>query len=672
MNRLLWLFALSTAVACKCGQVNTIKPSIGWSPSSVSFGAVRVGESAVRTIKLESLTATDVVVSAIELQSASAPGGADGFTVKKDPLTVERGSVTNLTVTFHPTVRQEYAATLVLTTNDAEHTTVRIGILGEGAEPIMTVSADCSAARMCVGSAVATPPSIDFGAEPFMRPMPLDSSRLPQVDITNDGLVALTLTRLSITGVDAAAFSIASGMPTLPLVKESMEGVNVPIRFRPLNETQMSYSAQLVIEGDDPMNPRVTVPLAGTLAPNLAPRVCANLIEVTPPHGCSPRDYRPEWPTLLVPPMGGYDFRSSRAIEPDSVVKFSAESATDAATCTTDPDTARTGLTYRWEVVTSPAGSPGFTPGTMPDFTLSPNPKLTGDYEVRLTVTDPQLHATVVSLRFAVARSEDLIVRLEWAGFSGVDLDLHLVRPSATTPGDGYSGAFSFWNPTTKTSGDLNGYANLRLPAWGAGTNFEWGGTGTCDDPRLNLDDTGSGNLVEDVSLMNPERDARCDGGRCAYKVFVHYFNDARPASPTACFADGGADCNDGESCSCAAGSKCVVGPPGDGGTLGTGECRAAPKPVVKVYLKGSPTPAATIPLPPSEVLLGTPCTMFYAADVSWPSQQETGSLPDGGTPPATIIDRSDAGFAYFGRRQVGDVRQCRPDDMVQWYNRVR
>jgi hypothetical protein len=151
----------------------------------------------------------------------------------------------------------------------------------------------------------------------------------------------------------------------------------------------------------------------------------------------------------------------------------------------------------------------------------------------------------------------------------------------------------------------------------------------------------------------------------------VHYFRDYRMGAMTACVADGGADCNDGESCSCAAGFKCVAAPPQDGGRpLGAGECRAAPKPTVKVYLKGASAPAATIPLPPAEVMLGSPCAMLYAADIAWPSLQETGSLPDGGTPPATITDRTDAGFARFGKRQPGDLRQCSPDDMRQWYNR--
>jgi len=41
--------------------------------------------------------------------------------------------------------------------------------------------------------------------------------------------------------------------------------------------------------------------------------------------------------------------------------------------------------------------------------------------------------------------------------------------------------------------------------------DFDWGETGTSDDPRLNLDDTGSGVLVENVSLNYPEHDPKCD-----------------------------------------------------------------------------------------------------------------------------------------------------------------
>ena len=671
MRRLLALVGLFTVVSCKCGTVQTIKPSIGWSPAAVDFGAVKNGDAAIRNVRLEAQTNTDVQVTKIELLAGTSPGGVEAFTVKTDPLTISRGTTQNLTITFRPTVLQEYAAVLVLTTNDEEHLTVRIPLLGQGAKPILKVTPDCAASRMCMGTVVVTPPSIDFGAEPLMRQMMLDASRLPAVAITNEGLVALVVSRLEITGPDAAAFRIEGNVMT-PLEYESMAGVNVPIRFKPTSAAQMSYSATLVIESDDPDAASVTVALTGRLAPNAAPRVCANLIQVTPMDGCAPRDYRPRWPEVLTVPMGGYDFRSTRDVDPRSMVIFSAESSTDAATCTTDPEDGRTGLTWLWTVVSTPPGSPTLGMSTAATFPLTP--VVPGDYQVQLVVSDAQGNMTTVPIRFAVTRKEDLIVRLEWPGFADVDLDVHLVRPSSTTPGDAFSGAFSFFNEGAlgKTSGDLNGYSKLKLPVWGSGLDFEWGGTGTCDDPRLNLDDIGTGNLVEDISLNNPERDARCDGGSCAYKVFVHYARDYRMAGMAACFVDGGTDCQDGESCSCNTGLKCVAPPPQDGGRpLGSGECRAAPKPSVKVFLKGSQTAAATIPLPPSEVLLGSPCSMLYVADVNWPTQQQIGTLADGGTPLATITDRTDAGIARFGRRQAGDLRQCSPDlTFTQWYSR--
>jgi hypothetical protein len=670
MRRLLPFVALIAVAGCRCDKVMTIKPSFQISPPGLDFGSVKNGDTSARTLMLQAKTTAEVDVTQIDLASGTSPGGMEGFTVKLDPVTISGNSSQNLAVTFHPSALQAYEAVLTFTSNDEDHLTTRVALVGQGSKPIMKVVPDCGASRGCTGTVTVTPPAIDFGSEPFMRANPIDASKLPTVDITNEGDVTLVVNRIAITGVDSAAFKI-EGTVNTPLDYDSMMGVNLPIRFKPTSESQTSYTADLVIEGDDPDLMSVTVHLTGTLAPNGPPQVCANLVQVTPADGCAPRDYRPLWPMNLVVPVGGYDFRASRAVEPRANVVFSAQSdPNDASKCTTDAETGRVGLTYLWTVTTTPPGSPQLGMSTTPTFMLTPT--VVGDYEVSLTVTDPQGHATTVPIKFTVARKEDLIVRLEWPGFSGVDLDVHLVRPSATAPNDPWSGAYSYFDegPNAKTSGDMNGYANRRAASM-VGLDFEWGGIGTCDDPRLNLDDIGDGMLIEDVSLNNPERDARCDGGRCAYKIFVHYFRDYRMPAPVACFADGGPDCSDGESCSCATDLKCVATPPADGGPpLGAGECRAAPKPTVKVFLKGSTTAAATIPLPPDEILLGSPCTMLYAADVSWPSQQETGSLPDGGTPPATVVARTDAGFAHFGKRGVGDLRQCSPDvSLTQWYS---
>jgi hypothetical protein len=311
-------------------------------------------------------------------------------------------------------------------------------------------------------------------------------------------------------------------------------------------------------------------------------------------------------------------------------------------------------------------------------------PVVTGAYTLELTVTDARMAATSVLIRFAVAIKQDLVAQLQWQGFSGVDLDLHLVRPSAVDGGDPYTGAFSFFNAgaANKTSGDVNGFARrVRDTNQGAGFDFDWGQPGASDDPVLNLDDRGTGALIENVSLNFPEHDPLCATSSCTYRVMVHYFNDGRMhAAAPACVVDGGAGCLDGEPCSCAAESRCVAE-----GTSGSGKCYPAPAPVVRLYFFGSPTPAAVVPLdtlvPADALRLGAPCTMWHVADVAWPAATEIGSLPDGGTPPpvVTVIGADGTGrlsspsFARFGVRQSGGSLQCSPDSTqgaIDWYSR--
>jgi hypothetical protein len=323
---------------------------------------------------------------------------------------------------------------------------------------------------------------------------------------------------------------------------------------------------------------------------------------------------------------------------------------------------------------------------------------VTGDYVIELTVSDG-MASTVVTGRFACAIKEDLVVQLEWTGFDNVDLDLHLVRPSAVTnAADPFNGAFQFFDApradggaATQTSGDINGYAARTVLPTITGANFNWGDPSALDDPKLNLDNTGmsgagpGGDLVENVSLDNPEHDERCATVPCRYRVLVHYFRDDRMGAAPACVVDGGTGCRDGERCGCVMPEqRCVAegAPIGDAG-LGSGKCYLAPKPVVRVFLKGSRTPAAVIPVeglvPPDELAIGAPCQMVAVAEIAWPPRSEIGSLPDGGTPLATISITGQGGggrivtpvVGRFGFRPTGGSLRCTPDLMLgntAWY----
>ena len=677
---------------CRCGQaVSNVRPTLGVAPISLAFGPVKVGNTTVKTLTLEAQTKTSVTLTMVSLGNGGLPGGAADFKVTKKPATVASLGTEPLELSFTPSAVQGYEAILSIASDDPEHATITVLITGEGANSQIAITPDCAVTRKCVGNVVVAPPSIDFAPEPFLRLLPVDVSTLPSVNIVNEGLVELQVTKIAIEGTDAAAFTIP-GNSTIPaggLLLEPAAGRNLAVRFKPTSETQQSYTADMVIESDDPAKPSVKVKLTGMLRPNLGPVVCANLVKVQPIDDAE-IDYgtKAEWATLIPPPAAGYDFSARRNVEPRAVAIFSATSdAADQTRCTTDPEDGRLGLTYAWKLLTAPAGAMGLgiSGATTAQATL--RPIVTGEYTLELTVKDTQLHATVVTLKFAVALKQDLVAQLQWPGFGDVDLDIHLVRPSAATqPTDPFSGVFAFFEAgdAGRTSGDVNGYSVIKKMNT-PGFDFDWGNVGTSDDPKLNIDDTGAGALLENVSLNYPENDPQCATATCTYKVLVHYFKDARaPMAPAACTI--GATCGDGLACSCATPQRCVAdsAPKGDAG-VGIGKCYAPPRPVVRIFLKGSAIAAQTIPLdtlmPADDLAIGAPCQMLYVADVEWPAKTLLGSLPDGGTPPANVVARgADAGrivapqLARYGWRQTGGSLQCSPDTTkgaaVDWYSR--
>lgn len=676
---------------CRCGQsVMTAKPSLSVLPASADFGQVKAGDRQGRTFTFEARTQAAVTIASIALEPGSAPGGIDGFVLGSKPTSIDGFTTSTMTVTFAPTMRVLYQATLVVASNDPDKPTIRIPLVGEGVRAQIGVTPVCERSQQCTGAVTVMPPAVDFGMEPLSRPVVVPASQLPGVVITNEGPVPLTVTKVAIEGPDAAAFTFAQTEAT-PWELMPGEGRTPQLRFRPTSAMQASYRAQVIIESDDAERPRVVVELTGTLLPNQPPRVCFNLTRVTPPVEVGgPRDYASttEWNQLLMPPAQGYDFTLTRDVRPGELVQFSATSDADPTRCTTDAESARTGLTWAWRLLSVPAGArqPTLTGAATPLMQFRPS--VTGDYVLELSVSDGQA-TTVVTGRIAVAVKEDLVVQLEWSGREGVDLDLHLVRPSGEV--FEYFEARQPDGGLTQTSGDLNGYASRRRAAI-VGANFNWGDPGSFDDPRLNLDNTGMsvsgavGEYVENISLNNPENDVRCAAVNCRYQVLVHYFRapDDPASNPPACIVDGGTGCRDGEACSCAmAADRCVAiaAPVGDAG-IGAGRCYEAPRPVARVFFKGSRTAAQVIPLeglmPPDVVALGAPCQVLKLADIEWPAKPLHGSLPDGGTPPPQVIVAGQGAqgritnpvTSRYGVRENGS-RTCSPDLSISgnaWY----
>jgi hypothetical protein len=676
------LFVLATAVAlvgcrgCDSG-VKRVKPVIGVSPVSLDFGKVKVGTSATLPVTIESQSKAELTITSAAIEGASA----GSFKLGEVPATVAQLSTSKLEITFTPSNYEAYGAVLVIASSDEEHPKIEVSLTGEGAKAKISVTPECDPVRKCTGSVVVNPPSIDFGAEPFQRLLAPDPTTLPDVSIISAGDVDLVVKRIEITGADKAAFKFI-GNATLPaggLILEPTAGRTIAMQLKPTSETQQSYVAVLEIESDDADNPLIKVNLKGALRPNLPPVLCANLIKVDQGDSTVSRyDTKPFWDLLLVPPAGGYDFGKSREVQPNSYVTFSALSDPDETKCTTDPEDGRAGVEYLWEPLSWPNGAVPLTiNGNKNSQATMRVGALTGEYVVKLTVTDVQKHATTTTLKFTVAIRQDLVAQVSWIGYPNIDLDVHLVRPSSQTTTDPFSGAFSFFEeaPTSKTCGDINGWA-ANYKRTNTGVDFDWGDPGTADDPKLNLDEQGgSVTPVENVSVNYPEDDPRCATGPCRYKVMVHYFKDARNAlpdggTPGPCQVNG-TSCKDGERCNCTdTATRCVANDaPNASAPTGAGKCIVPPQPTVRIFVKANPTPAAVIPLdtlsPADRLELAAPCQMLYVADVIWPQRSDAGI--DAGAVQVIIKGQDDAGYITspviqrFGVRSNGSTG-CSPN----------
>lgn len=604
MRRTLVLAALAVA-ACRDGKTMAVKPVLTVEPTALDFGKVKVGRGGPGEVKLRSGSQAAVHVTGLAIE------GDIAFSAPPDPAVIAGFGGLTIPLTLLPGAVRAYSATLVLSSDDEEHPEIRVPLTGEGATAAIEV----------------TPAAVQFMPEPAERAAEPPRSFWPTVRIASTGAVELELT-VAIEGPDAASFAL---LETPTAVMPAGASTELPVKFDP-NAAQRFYSAELVVRSDDPAKPVVRVPLAGELRANLPPIICANITRVRPGDGSPAIDYADWGP----PPDAGYDFTRSREVQPNAVVELSAFSSADERACTTDPEDERIALTYLWEVISSPSGPPpGLTGATSPTARLVPF--AAGAYRLRLTVADVQRNTSTVELELLAAVKQDLVAQLSWVGSPGVDLDVHLVRPG--------SQPFSFFSEgaASRTSGDVNGWSQLARAA-DAGFDFEWGDPGPFDDPRLNIDDTGAGALLENVSVNYPEHASQCAASECTYQVLVHWFRDARDAgsSTSACTVDG-TSCRDGDACDCAGGLRCVanLAPISDAGA-GAGTCRAAVKPVVRVFTRGAQ--AAVIPLdtlmPADPLALGAPCQLLHVADVVWPRRGA-----DAGSPRVDVIGQDDAGY---------------------------
>lgn len=157
-------------------------------------------------------------------------------------------------------------------------------------------------------------------------------------------------------------------------------------------------------------------------------------------------------------------------------------------------------LSYAWSLARKPEGSQGTLSFAAIDAkTADLWTDIAGEYEVQLVVTTGGGVASAPAKCVVAAIPEDdLHVELTWTT-TNTDLDLHLLA----------DGAELFDNP-----GDCT---------W-CNKNPQWGGAGSDDDPRLDLDDRSDG--PENINILAPSGDS--------YRVMVHYYDPGGGGAVTA------------------------------------------------------------------------------------------------------------------------------------------
>lgn len=440
------------------------------------------------------------------------------FVVNAYPDYVQVGASGEVMITFTPGARGQYRADAVFTINRDQDNEVRLALTGEVGPPRIEV----------------LPAALDFERvnQNTGRTLPLRITNVGDDWLTISDLTFVTATT-EFTALDASTtigHDLAPGGNWIQLVNYVPDDLGTD-----------ANTLRIVSNAEN--GPNTDVPL--TALANLSPIAVAFEVD---------------------------SHLSELSVDPDALLTLSSEG-------TYDPEH-ETPLTLYWQLIEKPVGANVVLPGGERDTPQTHlQPRLVGDYKVRLLVTDPgdaQGYADVV-----IHAIRDLVVRLRWETATSAlcqthstaeceqlqrtdlaewqrvccgqtDLDLHLVRP-ASTVGDYYGtcpdqscsvcgGQSTCGCPTGQTdcsttfnycgclieddprcdacrsSGGDCAYPNRR-PDWGIVVD-------PLDDPRLDVDDV-RGLGPEIISLNGP-----VDG---EYRVYVHFCNDriSEPSNAT-------------------------------------------------------------------------------------------------------------------------------------------
>lgn len=203
--------------------------SLSVSSTSVSFGAVTVGNTAAATV-----TVTNTGTAALQVSQAQVTGTYFSLTGATAPLTLAAGSSATVTVDFAPKVAGAAAGTLSLTTPNA---TTSIALSGNGTLAEMP-GLTLSTTSMAFGTATINTPVSE------------------SVTMTSSGTAPLTISSATMTGSGFSMSSLA-----LPLTLNPGQSASLTLTFDPGNAGQFNGALTLATNTSDGV---ATIQMSGT------------------------------------------------------------------------------------------------------------------------------------------------------------------------------------------------------------------------------------------------------------------------------------------------------------------------------------------------------------------------------------------------------------------------
>ncbi|MGH9746655.1 MAG: choice-of-anchor D domain-containing protein [Candidatus Acidiferrales bacterium] len=445
------------------------------SPSSVSFGNIKVGQSGTQTVKLTNSGNVDLVVN-----SAQISGNGFGMSGLSLPATIHANQNTSFNVTFTPASAQGMTGTVKFTDN-SPNSTQTLDLTGTGTSANSTLSAN--------------PGSFAFGN------VTVGSNSTQSISLTNTGTASIAISQATAAGT---GFSITGFSP---VTLNAGQSTSFTAKFAPASTGSASGSVTVT---SNATNPTLTIALSGTGAQG---KLTANPASVN--FGSQIVGSSASIPVTLtntgtasVAISGGSASGSGFSISGLAATTLSAGQSTSFAAkyAPTVAGAASGSISITSNVPGAPLAIPlsGTGTATQPQLTISPSSVPFGSVTV----------GTVSSVNVTLSNPGNGALNITSVTASGTGFSITGVGAQTINPGASVTFAAKF-SPTA--SGSVTGNISIASNAPGSPASIAMSGTGVQGQLTSNPSSANLGTVT--VGNSNSQTISLTNGGTAAVSV---------------------------------------------------------------------------------------------------------------------------------------------------------